>query len=463
MSDRARPPSPSHVLRNPISMSGAALTTVSVSCFLVFFLLDLVGWVSHSNPYLGIIFFIALPAVFVVGLLLIPVGAWRERRRSLRGLPPRQRPWPRLDLNDTRVRTVVIAIAVLTPINLLLVSAAGYKGVEAMDSVSFCGNVCHEVMEPEFVAHQAGPHARVKCVACHIGPGADWFVRSKLSGARQVFAVLMNTHSRPIESPVHDLRPARETCEQCHWPAQFHGDKLETRHEFAEDEANTETVTTLRLRIGGVDGQGRPSGIHWHVAEQNAIEYVALDRARQQIGLVRLRTADGSVREYYADGVTDAQLAAGERRQMDCVDCHNRPSHIFARSVERAVNESLAAGAVPKDLPFIRREGVAALKAEYADRPTAQSAIAARLTAFYRDNYPVLWSSRQADVSRATAALQGLYGRNVFPAMKLSWGHHPDNKGHIEFQGCFRCHDESHKATDGSVIRQDCEMCHEVS
>ena len=463
MTDVVPSASPVRVLRNPISIGGAALTTVSISFFLAFFLVDLLGWVSHANPYLGIIFFIVLPAFFVLGLLLIPLGAWRERRRELRGLPPRLRPWPRLDLNDTRARLVVFAVAVLTPINVLLVSAAGYKGIEAMDSVSFCGNVCHEVMEPEFVAHRAGPHARVKCVECHIGPGADWFVRSKLSGARQVVAVMFNTHSRPIESPVHDLRPARETCEQCHWPTQFHGDKLETRHEFAEDEGNTETVTTLRLRIGGVDGQGRPTGIHWHVAEQNAIEYVALDRGRQQIGLVRLTTPDGSVREYYADGVTAAQLAAGERRRMDCVDCHNRPSHIFARSVERAVNDSMAAGAIAKDLPFIRREAVAALKVEYPDRATAQTAIGSRLTAFYRDNYPALWSSRQADVTRAAASLQELYGRNVFPAMKLTWGHHPDNKGHIEFQGCFRCHDESHKAKDGSVIRQDCEMCHEVS
>lgn len=455
--------SPVAVLRNPTTVVGALLTTIAVLLFLGFFTVELAGVTGHENPYLGIIFFITLPALAVVGLLLIPLGAWMERRRQLKGRPPSMRQWPRIDLNHAQTRAILFAIAVLTPVNLLIVSAAAYKGVEAMDSVEFCGATCHEVMEPEYVAYQNGPHARVKCVSCHIGSGASWFAKSKLSGTRQVFAVLLNTHSRPIPSPVHDLRPARETCAECHWPTQFHGDKIETKHDFAADEANTESVTTLRLRIGGVDATGKPGGIHWHVAEQNVVEYIALDSERHKIGYVKLTTATGETREYYSEGVTEAQLATGERRRMDCVDCHNRPSHIFARSADRAVNEAMASGAITKDLPFAKREAVAALTVPYPDRATAEREIASRVTAFYRDGYPALWTSRQADIERTVRGVQTLHSRNVFPAMKVTFGTHPDNKGHMEFPGCFRCHDEEHKTRDGKVISQDCSTCHEVS
>jgi len=453
---------PVRLVRNALSIVGAGLTTVSAILFLTFFLVEVSGWVDHSNPYLGIIFFIVLPAIFIGGLLLIPLGVWVERRRRLRGLPPSLRHWPRIDLNHARTRAVLLVILVLTPFNLLIASLAAYKGVEAMDSVGFCGQVCHEVMQPQFVAYQGGPHSRVKCVACHIGPGADWFVRSKLSGARQVYAVMMNTHSRPIPSPVHNLRPARETCEQCHWPTQFHGDKLETRYDFGTDEANTESITTLQLRIGGVDSHGEPSGIHWHVAEQNAIEYIALDRARQDIGYVKLTGPDGEVREYYADGVSAAQLAQGERRAMDCVDCHNRPSHTFAATADRAVNTALGSGAIAKDLPFIKREGLAVLTVPYPTREEAAAQIERRIIEFYRDQYPAVFASRQDDVGRAIRSLQTLYSRNVFPAMNVTFGSYPNNIGHMDFPGCFRCHDDTKKTSTGAVISQDCESCHVI-
>lgn len=450
-------------LRNPISALGIVIATIGAVAFLVFLVVDLLGLASHANPYLGIVFFIALPMLFVLGLLLIPLGIWRERRRALRGLPPSMQMWPRVDLNNPRARMILLAVLVLTPVNVAILMAAGVKGVEAMDSVAFCGQTCHVPMEPEFVAHADGPHARVHCVSCHVGPGARGFIQAKLAGARQLYEVAAGTYARPIPSPVPNMRPARETCQTCHWPTLFHGSKLETRHEFAEDEANTETVTTLRLKIGGVDAQGRASGIHWHAAEQNQVEYIALDEKREQIGWVKVTTADGSVREYTADGVTPEQLAGGARRQMDCLDCHNRPAHIFARSVERAVNEAMASGAVAKDLPFVRREAVKLLKTEYPDRASADSTIPAGLTDFYRTTYPALWTSRQTEITRTAQALKTLHQRNVFPAMKLNWGFHADQRGHMEFTGCFRCHDESHKAKDGSVIRQDCEMCHDIS
>ncbi len=451
-----------HYLRNPISIVGAVVTTVAALLFLVFFVVDLFALVNHSNPYLGILFFIVLPALFVVGLLLIPLGAWLERRRVTRGLPPSMRAWPRFDLNNPRTRSILFAVAVLTPVNLLIVSVAAYKGIESMDSVAFCGQTCHEVMQPEFTAYQYGPHARVKCVECHIGEGAGWFVKSKLSGARQVYAVMFNTHSRPIPSPVHDLRPARETCEQCHWPTQFHGDKIERIYDYADDEKNSETVTSVQLRIGGVDATGTPRGIHWHVAEQNNVEYLANDDKRQEIVWVRYTGPDGIAREYFADGVTEAQIQGRERRRMDCVDCHNRPSHRFSPSPERAVNDLLSTGAASRELPFFKREAVRLLKTEHPDQDTGATAIGNELRSFYRASYPALWTSRQGDIQRAVEAVQGAYRRNVFPSMRVNFGTHASNQGHMDSPGCFRCHDESHKSKDGKTIPQDCSMCHEV-
>jgi len=452
------PPPSVPILRNFVSIVGAVITTIAAVMFIAFFLVDV--WGFHTNPYLGIIFFVFFPALFVLGLLLIPVGIWRERRVRLKGAPS-MAAWPRIDLNSPGVRKVAFAILILTPLNVLIVSAAGYKAIEVSDSVAFCGATCHEVMQPEYAAYQHGPHARVKCVDCHIGPGADWFVQAKISGARQVLAVFTGSHSRPIQSPVHNLRPASGTCQQCHWPAKFHGDKVETIYDYADDETNTETVTNLRLRIGGLDGSGKARGIHWHVAEENAIEYVSLDEKRQNIAWIQQTTPNGVV-EYRAEGVTDADIAKGQRRRMDCIDCHNRPSHIFERSVERGVNKVISTGGAPKDLPFLKREAVAALKAEYSSHEEASAKIESALTSFYQKQYPDTWTSRKADITRTVTSLQALYKRNVFPSMKLTWGYHADNRGHMEFPGCFRCHDDLHKSKDGKVIRQDCELCHEV-
>jgi hypothetical protein len=195
------------LIRNGISLTGIVLATVAAVLFLTLFVSELFG--VHAHPYIGIVFFLVIPAVFVFGLLLIPVGLWRERRRIAAGGPERTG-WPRFDFNDPRLRRTVFAVLVLTIANVAIVSLAAYRGIEFMDSTQFCGEVCHEVMEPEYTAYQDGPHSRVACVGCHIGPGAPFFVKAKIDGTRQVFAVLMNSHARPIPAPVHTLRPARE-------------------------------------------------------------------------------------------------------------------------------------------------------------------------------------------------------------------------------------------------------------
>ena len=445
--------------RNPGSLTGVLLATVGAVLFLTVFAADLFG--LHTNPYIGILFFLILPGIFLFGLVLIPIGGWLERRRRRQG---RSLTWPRFDLGDPVQRRGFVIVTALTVANVVIVSLAAYRGVEYMDSVQFCGQVCHTVMRPEFTAYQDGAHSRVACVDCHIGSGASWFAKSKISGARQVLAVTFHTYERPIPSPVQNLRPARDTCEQCHWPEKFHGDKIVRVSEYAEDETNTETITTLQVHVGGGSERlGRAQGIHWHMNVANQVEYIATDDGRQVIPWVRVTDRSGNVREFVAEGVKPEDLAKGERRRMDCMDCHNRPSHAMAATPERAVNDLIANGDIPKTLPFVRREAVKALKASYASQDAAEEGIARALREFYRVERNDVYMSHRADVEKAVRATIGVYRRNVFPEMNVQFGTYSNNIGHMDSPGCFRCHDENHASRDGKKLGQDCDTCHAIS
>jgi hypothetical protein len=440
--------------KHPLSVVGVWLTSISAFAFLFLFFADVFG--IHHNPYVGMVAFLILPAFFVLGLLLIPFGAWLDRRRRSKGLAPRT--WPKLDLNLPQQRRIVGIVAVLTLVNLLIVSLAAFRGIEYMDSPQFCGQICHTVMEPEFIAHETGPHAKVACVECHIGSGAGAFVYYKLNGARQLAHLVIGKYPKPVPSPVFNLRPARDTCEHCHSAETWRGDHLRDVRSYADDEKNTESVTSLLLHVGGGTHRfGLKSGVHWHADLSNEIEFVATDGKRQTIPYVRVKDASGTVREYRTADVTDAQISAGDHRRMDCIDCHNRPTHSLSLTPERAVDEAIAAGAIPVSLPFARREAILALKASHPDRAKADGEIAQQLATFY-GGHP----APKADVDRLVAATQFLYGRNIFPAMNVTWGTHPNNLGHTDYPGCFRCHDDQHKAADGKVIRQDCDLCHDM-
>jgi hypothetical protein len=436
------------------------LTTISAVLFVVVFLADLLG--VHTNPYIGILFFLVLPAVFIVGLILIPLGAWIERRRRAAGKAPTTVQWPRIDLNDPTQRRTAVIVFALTMANIVIVSLAAYRGVEYMDSVGFCGQVCHTAMGPEFVAHQAGSHAGVRCVNCHVGSGATSFIKSKLSGSRRAVAVAFGNYSRPTTAEPDELIGAAETCEQCHSAGRFHGDKVRKISEYADDEKNSESVTTLTLHLGGGGPRaGSAAGIHWHANPANAIEYVATDSARQEIPYVRVSDGRGGVREYAIEGANLQDLAQRPRRRMDCTDCHNRPSHTIATTPERAVNAVMANGVIDKTLPFVRREAVKALKASHPTQESGIQEVGRALRDFY-GTLPAGGADRGPRVDRAVAVVEEIYRRNVFPEMKVSFGTYPSNIGHFDSPGCFRCHDDNHKSKDGPTIGQDCETCHSI-
>ncbi|NNF17805.1 MAG: cytochrome C, partial [Gammaproteobacteria bacterium] len=339
---------------------------------------------------------------------------------------------------------------------IVILAGVTYKGVAVMESVEFCGLACHSVMEPEHTAYQRSSHSRVACAECHIGPGADWFVKSKLDGAWQLVAVAFDLYPRPIPTPLHDLRPARETCEQCHWPTRFVGDKLTISKHYAEDENNTELTTALLLKVGGGE-TGQSHGIHWHVDEGVKIRYRS-DLSREDIYEVEFTNGDGETKIY-----TDrrAPEEGGEWRTMDCVDCHNRPSHkYYAPDFE--INRAIRTGLIDRSLPFVRREALRVIDAKHSSHEEARSVIATELTNFYTENYPEIATKDAAKINAAAETLGDLYALNVFPNMKVWWNTYPEHIGHEQSEGCFRCHGRRLRTEDRETISKDCETCHTI-
>ena len=451
---------------NPISLAGGAITTASGVTMISYWLVELFGRLSE-NPYLGIIFFLILPALFILGLALIPVGVWLRRRKlQIAGQIPAA--FPRIDLNDRIFRHGLDIVLIATIVNLLVVATASYRGAAYMDSPQFCGSSCH-VMTPEFTAYKISAHSHVACVECHIGSGAEAYFSAKVNGTKQLIEVtlrplvplapkLIPTYPTPIPSPVTSLRPARYTCEACHTPTRFDGDKLLVKSSFADDEQNSESQTVLILHLGGVDSLSHRTGIHGvHLGH---IEYISTDPTRTTIPWVQRQNPDGTETTYVASALKGAQ-PQGDRRVMDCIDCHNRAAHTFVTAQE-AINSAMVDGSISPSIPWIHKEGLALLNGMYDSQADAHTQIPQQLLAFYRTQHPEVLNDKAAQVQAAGQELVTLYDQNVFPFMKVTWGTHPNHIGHQDYPGCFRCHDADHVAKDGSSITQDCSACHNL-
>src|SRR5271169_2637647 len=458
----SHPPVSVKLYKNPISLIGVALAAVAFANILFLFFLD--SFSHISSPYVGILAYMMAPAIMIVGLIMIPVGMVVERRRRLHavGHPPH---FARLDLNNPAQRSAMAFVLSFVVIFALMSAVGSYKAYEFTDSVQFCGRLCHSVMHPEFVAYQASPHARVACVDCHVGSGAGWYVKSKLSGIRQVYFTAMGTYPRPITTPVHNLRPAADTCEQCHWPRKFWGAQLKVFSHFANDEQNTPRVLRLLIKTGGGDpslGQST-GGIHWHMNINNKFSYFATDDQRQVIPWVRMEDNKGNITDFVTkdNPPTQEQIDKATKRRMDCIDCHNRPTHVFTPP-DVSVNRSMVAGSIDPSLPFIKAQSVEVLTGDYKSHDEAKQAIAEKLPKFYADKYPQIAATKAASINKAVDELQVIYSTTFFPTMKVDWKTHPNNIGHLYYPGCFRCHDGNHVSKDGKVISKDCNSCHTV-
>jgi len=253
------------------------------------------------------------------------------------------------------------------------------------------------------------------------------------------------------------LVPASETCEQCHWPEKQIATRLRIIPAYKDDETNTASQTVLMMQMGG----GKSGGIHGaHFGPGVEIRYASADAKRQMIPWVQYRNRDtNATRTYLAQDAKPESVRNLPHFDMQCVDCHNRPTHAFELP-ERAVNRALASGALSSTLPYIKKKSVELLKSEYAGSEEAAQKIRNGIVDFYREKYPEVYARRSPDVTRAADSVVSIYNRNVFPDLKVTWGTYPNNLGHTDFPGCFRCHDEAHAASDKKTITQDCIVCH---
>ncbi len=448
---------------NWMSLIGSLVAFVSLLMIIILFLISFVF--DQGGSYLGLFIYIALPGLMVFGLILIPLGMALNLKKyaQMEGDKKRRRPY--LDLNDRRHRNAFVIFIFSSMVFLFLTSIGSYEAFHYTESVKFCGKLCHVVMKPEYVTYEHSSHAHVACVECHVGAGAGWYARSKVSGLYQVFSVLFGRYPRPIATPIQDLRPARETCEECHWPEKFYAQNLRVQKDFLTDDTNTEWDIILQMKISPLySALGLEEGSHWHVNPDIQVEYIAGNETRETIPWVRytnLKTGDTIIYLDEENPIDDSLLAVLPVRTMDCIDCHNRPSHKY-KSPSEYVDDALISGKVSKEIPQIKYIAMDALKEPFPTQDTAMMYIDSVITSFYQTDYPDYYALHQDKIEQAITGIQDAFNLNEFPYMKANNTVYPDHIGHMETNGCFRCHSDLHASEDGMVISKDCDLCHTI-
>ncbi len=440
------------IFRNWLSWSGIVIAVGSLFAFLLLLAIDI--FAHRSNPYMGILTYVVAPGFFILGFILTFLGAWIHRRQRLKsaegaavGLA-----WT-IDLSRARDRKMLVVFLCGSIFFLLLTAVGSYRTYHYTESVNFCGEACHTPMKPEFVTYLHSPHARVSCSECHVGPGATWYIKTKLNGVRQLYKTITDSYSHPIKTPLKALRPAQETCERCHWPNRFEGNLDKTFNHFLADEENTPFSVRMVLKVGGGDPQrGNVNGIHWHMILANKVQYIATDKNLQKIPWVRITSEEtGKATEYRTEDFKgdpkDYQI-----QTMDCMDCHNRPSHQF-QTPDDAVDLALSIGRVDRTIPWVKSNLVSVLVQTYKSEDEAMAKIAKTLQEKYPD---------EPRVKNVIEEAQNIYRLNFFPEMNADWRQYPSNIGHKNWAGCFRCHDGLHKTADGEreIAATDCNACH---
>jgi formate-dependent nitrite reductase cytochrome c552 subunit len=446
-------------------MTIIGVTLALISFFMIVFLFVITSFFNQGGSYLGLIIYIVLPIFLVIGLVLIPVGMFLKYRKEKKLKKEKLSLWPILDFNDSKKRNAFVIFSIGSAIFLLASSIGSYEAFHFTESVEFCGTICHKVMNPEYTAYQNSAHARVACVECHVGTGADWYVRSKMAGLYQVYSVLFNKYSKPIETPIKNLRPARETCERCHWPEKFYARKLVNQRHFLTDDANTEWNIFLIMKVGSSHSAlGLKEGIHWHINPNIRIEYVAADNKNEQIPWVRytnINTGESHIYEDSNNPPSDSLLRSKKTQTMDCMDCHNRPSHSYNHP-SVFLNNALTSGEIDKSLPGIKSLAMDLLNKQFSTKDSTLEYISTQIIGFYKEKYPDIYVSKQESIKRSIQGIQNGFAKNVFPEMNVRWAKYPNHIGHMHFNGCFRCHNDSHTSKDNKTIPKDCNLCHTI-
>jgi nitrate/TMAO reductase-like tetraheme cytochrome c subunit len=432
---------------------GMVLVITAISTWL--FVVPAEVGVQAENPYKGAVLYLILPLILLVGLGLTGLGILLGRRRI------RQRLTTGIVDRKTALQRLIAFLVITIGANLVVGTQLTYRAVVYMDTPQFCGATCH-VMRPEYLGHRDSNHASVACAECHIAPGAGGWFEAKMNGTRQLWQTLTNSYPRPVPAALESGRlvPSKETCERCHWAEKIVATRLLVIPSYAADEQNSDSYTVLMMLVGGEKMQGIH---HAHFAGGFEIRYAASDPKRQIIPLVERRnTRTGDTQTYLAAGYTPQQAAGLPRHTMQCVDCHDRPTHAFWLP-DRALDRALALGELSPTLPFVKKQALATLQVSYVSSADAAQKIPVAVQNYYQQNYPEVYTRRTADVAQAGQAILAIYDRNVFPDLQVTWGTYTNSLGHVDFPGCFRCHDGSHATADGQDnITQDCSACHQI-
>lgn len=451
-------------IKNWVSITGAVLAVFNLATILSLILLN--SFFNFGGSYIGLFIYMVLPTIMIGGLLMIPIGMrvhGRRIRKADEGGAIQN--WPILNFNNIATRNASI-IFIFGTIFLVIISSVGsYEAFHITESVEFCGKLCHQVMEPEYTTYQGSSHERVACVECHVGSGATWYVKSKMSGLYQVYSVLAHKFPTPIPTPIANLRPARETCEQCHWPEKFYDRKLRIKQSFLADDLNTEEIINLQVKTSSkMTASGFEKGIHQHISPDVRIEYKTTSENRQVIPWVKytnLKTGESEIFNDSENTLSQAKLDSLETRVMDCLDCHNRPAHNY-RTPQNFIDKSLSEGKISTTLPGIKQISMQVLYKQYSTKDSAFLSIRKEVTDYYKTKYTNLLTEKKSEIEAAILEMQKGYSNNIFPYMKASWKAYPNNIGHMESDGCFRCHNDRHTSEKGKVISKNCNLCHSI-
>lgn len=446
---------------NVVSRLGVVFVTTAVVTFILFETLRMSGIVTNS--YVGLVTYMALPALFFFGLILIPFGVARQVK--LEKITIRELLTRRFDQRFTAphltgsnlARTVIM----LTLINIIVVGAMGGSMLHFMDTPKFCGTACHKVMNPEWTTYQQSPHARVRCVDCHVGEGTEALISAKMNGLWQIISATFDLYERPIPTPVANLRPARETCEKCHWPELFHGDRIRNLVRYEQDEASTPKYTTLLMKIGS-GSENLDSGSHWHIAAKNEVRYMSLDKEREKILWVEAKQPDGSFKRYANRSLSHATEGDILPRTMDCVDCHNRVTHIY-EDPSQAIDDRIHKGLIDRNLPFAKKVALDAIMGAYPpDKEKSIQFLDDGVREYYRRNHPEVFRQKTKQIDQLVETAKAVYWRNIHPGMNIEWNVYPNHIGHQDGNGCFRCHNAEMIDSEGQAIEHNCTLCHSI-
>jgi len=448
--------------KNLITIAGVIIALSSLALILLLFIVS--NFIFTENNFLGIYIYMVLPALLMFGLLLIPIGMVRAKKQE-RESDTTDNQYPSWDFNKPSTRNAAAIFLVGTILLAILSSIGSFQAFHITESNEFCGKLCHVTMKPEYTAYQNSPHSRVNCVECHVGSGAGWYVRSKMTGLYQVYAVIMNKIPHPITTPISNLRPAMETCENCHWPQKFYDRKQKNKISYLADETTSAWNIQLQMKTSAShSAQGIAQGIHWHINPDVKIEYKSTTLSREKIPWVRytnLKSGEVTIYEDTKEKTTKSQLDSMEMRKMDCIDCHNRPSHNY-KNPQGFIDELITAGKIPRSLPDVKIVAMNILNQDYSTTDSAMIAIEKQVKEYYTSMYPKLVASKKSEIEQTIAGIKEGFSQNIFPEMGAKWSAHPNHLGHLESVGCDRCHNDLHISTGGKKISRDCNLCHNI-